>query len=81
MSPTRALCLRTATWSGACLPQRHVPVPVPAPEVSGQAWAAGDVVGPSLMAMSPQGTTVLTVTAMDQDTGVNDKISYIITSE
>lgn len=33
------------------------------------------------MAMSPQGTVVLTVTAMDQDTGVNDNISYIITSE
>lgn len=44
-------------------------------------WAAGDVTGPSLMAMSPQGTVVLTVTAMDQDTGVNDNISYIITSE
>lgn len=33
------------------------------------------------MAMSPQGTTVLTVTAIDQDTGVNDEILYTITSE
>ncbi|XP_021266449.1 cadherin-related family member 2 [Numida meleagris] len=29
---------------------------------------------------SPVGTTVLTVTAMDRDTGVNDKISYSFTS-
>ena len=36
---------------------------------------------PAVMAMSPQGTTVLTVTAMDRDTGVNDKIFYNITSE
>lgn len=33
------------------------------------------------MAMSPQGTTVLSVTAMDQDTGVDDEILYSITSE
>lgn len=33
------------------------------------------------MAMSPQGTSVLTVQAIDQDTGVNDKIFYSITSE
>lgn len=37
--------------------------------------------GCALMAVSPQGTTVLTVTAMDRDTGVNDKISYSFTSE
>lgn len=42
---------------------------------------AGDITGPALMAMSPQGTIVLTVTAMDRDTGVNDEISYSITSE
>ncbi|XP_009953428.1 PREDICTED: cadherin-related family member 2, partial [Leptosomus discolor] len=35
--------------------------------------------GPALMAMSLQGTAVLTVTAMDRDTGVNDEISYNIT--
>lgn len=32
------------------------------------------------MAMSPQGTVVLTVKAIDQDTGVNDEIFYIITT-
>lgn len=37
--------------------------------------------GPALMAVSLQGTTVLTVTAMDRDTGVNDEIYYSITSE
>lgn len=42
---------------------------------------AGGVMGPVLMAASPQGTTVLTVTAMDRDTGVNDEISYGIASE
>lgn len=42
---------------------------------------AGGVMGPALMAVSPQGTTVLTVSAMDRDTGVNDEISYSITSE
>lgn len=42
---------------------------------------AGGVSVPALMAVSPQGTTVLTVTAMDRDTGVNDEISYNITSE
>lgn len=88
MSPTPALYLRTATWSGACLPQCHVPAPGPpwgllCPQVSGPPglWAAGDVIGPALMALSPQGTSVLTVQAIDQDTGVNDKIFYIITSE
>ena len=37
--------------------------------------------GLALMAASLQGTTVLTVTAMDRDTGVNDEIFYNITSE
>ncbi|KAJ7411507.1 Cadherin-related family member 2 [Pitangus sulphuratus] len=53
----------------------------------GTSWArgtglpgTGDVIGPALMAMSSQGTTVLTVTALDRDTGVNDEISYSITN-